>query len=324
MTAPRFQDFSRQPTSSIHSVATLRQTLLASASVDPGGLRGLDRVLGHDRGQALLEVQARTTWDALAAFAAADSGALAAWIPNAILPSTVGDWVACNAPAPDGRPAVHFVEALTLFTPEGDLRRASRDLNADLFACAIGGQHIFGLTYSITLRLDELLCAARSFGRENSPSTGTAVASMSPVDLLVPPGKGARLLDTARAICEEWRIPLGQSEVLRTGTENETRLNWAREKQDWVRLTLRGEQHLGFLVRLRQAQSALIDAAIALGGSYFPGTTCALRADQLITCHPGVRALLAEKRRYDPAGRISNAWYRHQLGLLSATSGTDA
>jgi hypothetical protein len=322
MSAPYFPDFSRQSPPSIHSAAMLRQTLLARASVDTADLRGLDRVLGHDCRQALIEVQARTTWDALAGFAAA-SGALDAWKLHPFIPATVGDWVASNAPAPDGRPAVHFVEALTLFTPEGELRRVSRDLNPDLFACAIGGQHIFGLIYSITLRVDALLCAAAGFVGAPPALARCGADGDVNVDLLVPPDMGTHMEDAARAICGEWRIPLGQALALRTGTEHETRLNWARRELHWVRLSLRNARRLGTLVRLRQAQAALIDAAIALGGGYFPGTTCALRADQLIACHPAIRELLAKKSHYDPACRISNAWYRHQLGLLSTTAGVE-
>jgi FAD/FMN-containing dehydrogenase len=51
------------------------------------------------------------------------------------------------------RPFVSDIEAFTLVDAFGTLRRCSRTENADLFRLAIGGYGLFGIVYSITLRL---------------------------------------------------------------------------------------------------------------------------------------------------------------------------
>ena len=69
---------------------------------------------------------------------------------------TVGESLAHNAAGPDGRPAVAHVESITLVTPGGELRRASRTAHRELFALAAGGQDLFGALYSVTLNIGSL------------------------------------------------------------------------------------------------------------------------------------------------------------------------
>src|SRR2546422_11642656 len=95
---------------------------------------------------------------------------------------TVAVSIARSAAGPDGRPTVIDVEALTLVTPDGELRRGSRRAHAELFALSGGGQGLFGALYSVTLKLDSL---ARAIS-EAAPSvsrTGTAPGKQ----LLLPP-----------------------------------------------------------------------------------------------------------------------------------------
>lgn len=51
-------------------------------------------------------------------------------------------------------PIVGDVEAFTLVGADGEVRRCSRDENAELFRLAIGGYGLFGAIASVTLRLD--------------------------------------------------------------------------------------------------------------------------------------------------------------------------
>lgn len=59
------------------------------------------------------------------------------------------------------QPIVGDVAALTLLDPEGNLRRCSREENEELFRLAIGGYGLFGLVYSVTLRLGRRLKVER-------------------------------------------------------------------------------------------------------------------------------------------------------------------
>ena len=68
-----------------------------------------------------------------------------------------------------------------------------------------------------------------------------------------------------------------------------------------------------------RARAGAHRAAIALGGS-FPSRPGAATRAQVERCYPQLRQFLAEKRRIDPAGKLSNAWYRHFRCLLERTT----
>src|SRR5215216_1270096 len=110
------------------SAAELREAVRHSRRYDP--LR-LSRVLGVDERAGLVEVQANTPWRSIAdRMRPGDPQAAGTRTTMA----TVGDSIASNAAGPDGRPAVVHVEALTVITPEGDMRRVSRHANRELFS----------------------------------------------------------------------------------------------------------------------------------------------------------------------------------------------
>ncbi len=121
---------------------------------------GMDRVLGFDPGDGVIEVEAGIQWPALIAEClrrqagrepqwgirqkqtGADrlsiGGALAANIHGRVL--TAG-------------PIVQDVESFTLITADGDLRQCSRTRNAELFRLAIGGYGLLGVIASVRLKL---------------------------------------------------------------------------------------------------------------------------------------------------------------------------
>ena len=122
---------------------------------------GLDRVLRLDPAGDRIEAQSATTWRALAAYAADTAPELARFAQDTWLPPTIGQSLAKNAPGPDGHPLIAHIDAVALVTPDGQLRRASRSADSELFALAVGGYGAFGAPYSVTLRLSSLVrCAA--------------------------------------------------------------------------------------------------------------------------------------------------------------------
>jgi hypothetical protein len=74
---------------------------------------------------------------------------------------------------------------------------------------------------------------------------------------------------------------------------------------------------LGVAVRTTQLRQGLIDAAIGHGGSFPVSCTPEATRAQVESCYPQLRAFLAEKRRIDPAERLTNFWYQHYRKLLS-------
>ena len=120
--------------------------------------------------------------------------------------ATVGESLAANAAGPDGRPAVHHVQGLTLVLPSGQLVRASRRRNAELFALAAGGNGAIGALYSITLDIASI-CAAldEAVGAEVLAAPRAACARRA-LRVFVPPLEVQKFLEDAQALCHGWRM----------------------------------------------------------------------------------------------------------------------
>ena len=104
---------------------------------------------------------------------------------------------------------------------------------------------------------------------------------------------------------------------MRTHEDKDSFLRWARREYAALTLHLAAAPALGVAVRATQLRRELLDAAIARGGS-FP-VWCAFDATraQVEACYPQLRSFLAEKRRVDPAEKLTNAWYRHYRSLFA-------
>lgn len=279
---------------------------------------GLDRILHLDTARQLLEVQAAVPWSALVDFLATCAPELSALTADPALPATVEQTVSANAAGPDGRPFCAHIEALALVTADGELRRASRDSNRELFALAVGGQGVIGVPYSVTIRLGSLRksCAA--------PRSDLRVGDCAPLlrcdsdlTLLMPLERLDALLERVREKAAEWRVAIVGAAARRTLTEEETFLRWAQREYAEVRLGFAAPSGLGSRVRAAQARRELIDTAIAAGGAFPPAGILDASLAQTETCYPQLKSFLAEKRRLDPADRLYNAWYLRVRSLLS-------
>lgn len=278
----------------------------------------LDRVLRFDATRQLLEVQAATPWSVLVDYLAASAPELSRLMADEGLPATVEESVTANAPGPDGRPISAHVESLALVTADGELRRASRESNRELFALAVGGQGLFGIPYSVTLRVASLQesCAAPR-PEVRLERCAPHFLAESDLTLLLPPERIDALLERMREQTFGWRVPIVSAAARHTLTEEETFLRWARREYAQVRLRLATPPELGGRVRAAQARRELIDTAIAEGGAFTPAGIFDASPAQAEACYPQLKAFLAEKRRLDPADRLYNSWYRHARGLLS-------
>lgn len=278
---------------------------------------GLDRILRLDATRQLLEVQAATSWGAVGAYLGASAPELAALDGVTGLAPTVQESVAANEPGLDGRPISAHVESLTLVTADGELRRASRQSNRELFALAVGGQGVFGVPYSVTLRVASLRQSCAAPAPEAVLDCGTSASrAESDLALLVPPERLDSLVASVREQTADWRIPVASAVARRTLPEEETFLRWARREYVQVRLRLATPSGLGGRVRAAQARRDIIDAVIAEGGAFPPATILDASREQAEACYPELNAFLAEKRRLDPADRLYNSWYQHARGLL--------
>jgi hypothetical protein len=297
------------PLSAVELSAAMRASL-------PYDAKRLDRVLRLDEDHGVVEVQAATPWTALAAALRPGDARIAAASHRTTRP-TVGESLAQNGAGPDGRPAVAHVESIALVTPGGELRRASRTAHPDLFALAAGGQDLFGALYSVTLNIGSLQRAVNEAAAAEVIAEPEAGMPSRPLRLLLPPDKVDDFVVEARHRCADWRLALAGIKVRRTVEEHDSFLRWARREYAAITLRLAEPPVLGVAVRTRQLRQGLIDAAMEHGGSFPLSCTHEATRAQVEACYPQLRAFLAEKRRVDPAEKLTNTWYRHYRNLLN-------
>lgn len=130
-----------------------------------GGLlldtRPLKRVLDFDRENGVIEVEAGIQWPELLDYLRweqTDGGSPAWGIRQKQTGAdrlSIGGALAANVHGRGLRfpPIVDDVESFTLVGPDGELRSCSREENAQLFGLVIGGYGLFGVVYSVRLRL---------------------------------------------------------------------------------------------------------------------------------------------------------------------------
>lgn len=314
----------RQDIMRVRSADDLRRALRAARgralALD---LSALNRMLRLDGERGQIELQAATPWSSVEHYLGERGARIAPGLLASGLPVSVGEAVAENAAGPDGTPMVAHVEALTLVTPDGELRRADRDMNSNLFRLAIGGHGLFGVLYSVTLRVDSMLRAAE---RDQAPvvlelsPAGGAAGICRTAEFLVPPQQLERILAGFKDLAAERRIALQNVAVRRLCPEHETFLCWAT--RDWAGVTLRycTRPTLGASVHAAEIERLLLEIALAHGGSFPIGAAHLATLAQLDACYPKLVEFVAEKRRYDPAERLQNAWYRRVAALLQGES----
>jgi FAD/FMN-containing dehydrogenase len=123
-------------------------------------IRKLDRVLAFDMERGLIEVESGMQWPKLLdELTSAQRGRAKQWgfaqKQTGADRLTMGGCVSANV---HGRgltlpPFVGDVESFTLLDAKGDLKNCSRAENQELFRLVTGGYGLFGLIYSVTLRL---------------------------------------------------------------------------------------------------------------------------------------------------------------------------
>ena len=143
-------------------IAGGRHSMGSQAFADDGVLvdtRKLTKVLSFDTERGLIEVEAGIEWPELLQALKTAQPAERKWAFNQKQTGadrlTLGGSLAANA---HGRglslpPMISDVEAIKLVDAHGRLVECSRSENPELFSLAIGGYGLFGLIYSVTLRL---------------------------------------------------------------------------------------------------------------------------------------------------------------------------
>lgn len=323
LTLPAGNDLSspqRTPTVRVRSADDLRNALRHARehSLKLDG-SGMDRVLRLDAKRGLLELQAATPWAELARYLASRNIAIDAFARMSGTPATVGEAVAQAAAGPDGLPVSAHVAAITVFTPDGELRRADRNTHSELFRLALGGHGVIGVLYSVTLSIESLRSSAAAavapveLRAQEGPATPAPECA---IECLLPPAALDAYLKEVRLLVEERRIALHGITVRRYQPEAETSLRWAGQEWAGVEVRFGTKTTLGARVAAAEVRRALLSAALNHGGSFPIRDLRDATRRQLETCYPMINAFLADKRRGDPAERLQNAWYRGLLATM--------
>jgi len=121
--------------------------------------RAVSRVLGLDDEGGTIEVEAGIQWPELYAYLSAPENGGGAWAfaqkQTGADRLTLGGAISANV---HGRaltlpPIVADIESLVLVDASGEPRTCSRSVEPELFSLAVGGYGLFGVVYSVTLRL---------------------------------------------------------------------------------------------------------------------------------------------------------------------------
>lgn len=312
--------------SRVRSAQELR-TALRVSGVHRGtpDLALLDRVLRLDAQGGRVELQAGVRWDALSAYLASQSIAGAASLGTAAacceLPATAGECVARNSACPDGSPIASHVTALAVVTADGELRRAGRSHQPELFQRIIGGHGLIAATYSVTLCVDSLV---RAFSGATPPVTldsapGTGATGES-VRLMVPPSNLHTFLAALRQAFDDFRLPIHALRVRKAMPDDVSLLRWATEELALVDVRLPARLTLPAQVAATQVRRALIAAALTHGGRFDLATGFDAGREQVEAAYPKFKSFLAEKRRHDPQERLGGAFYAHYRSLFERES----
>jgi FAD/FMN-containing dehydrogenase len=323
------QSCSRKSRIPVHSAPQLRSVWRETRAAGALDLRPLDRVLRLDSERGLLEVHAGARWEAIAAWLASECGAGSAWaLPidsGGLAPETVGESVWMNAPGYGATrgPIADDVEAMTLLAADGELHRLSRSDEPRLFGLVLGGYGLFGLLYSVTLRL-----APRGATIAQDPATQSLLAPLSPcgapgnatthamVRLHVPAQRSGQFILAALDAANEHRVVISRAAARRV---IETQTNFLHPRPaDRIEFTLQlcRSANLCARVRLEEACRRLADLALELGGGLSLSHGTYASRPQVETSYPMLAGFLAEKHRHDPAGHFNNAWSRHYTQLV--------
>ncbi len=145
----------------------------------------------------------------------------------------------------------------------------------------------------------------------------TVSASEMITELYVPRPRLNAFLTHARDILRRARASVIYGTIRLTDRDDETYLPWARQDCAGIIFNLHVEHSPEGIAHAADTFRALIDAAIALGGSFYLTYHRWATREQVAACYPQFAKLLRTKRRYDPAERFQSDWYRHYRALFA-------
>jgi hypothetical protein len=125
-----------------------------------------------------------------------------------------------------------------------------------------------------------------------------------------------RLLEDARRSLGDAQADLIYGTIRFIERDDESFLPWAKDRYACVIFNLHVVHTPAGLDKAARAFRALIDAAIAHGGSYFLTYHRWASRSQIQACYPQFAEFLKRKRAHDPSERFQSEWYRHYRAMF--------
>jgi FAD/FMN-containing dehydrogenase len=181
-------------------------------------------------------------------------------------------------------------------------------------------QHYLGthgrVYWSDTMQLGTYIPSYAEFLAEAGAAANGAKESLVITELYVPPQKLIDFMAMAREALRATGVEDIYGTIRSIRKDTTTFLPWAREDFACVIFNLRTVHDGAGIAHSRAAAQRLIDAAAALGGSFYLTYHRWATREQLLACHPRLPEFLARKRELDPRGVFQSDWYRHLAQML--------
>ncbi len=153
---------------------------------------------------------------------------------------------------------------------------------------------------------------------ERSGHAHTHRASEMITELYVPRSALTVFMARAADLLRPSGIPVIYGTIRLIERDTETFLAWARDPWACIIFNLHVDHTADGIARAADTFRALIDIALALGGSYFLTYHRWARRDQVERAYPQFREFLRLKDHHDPQHRFQSDWWRHHRDLFSA------
>ena len=173
------------------------------------------------------------------------------------------------------------------------------------------GQRYWSDTHQLSVYLDNYHAAL-------DQRLGAAHRATEMITEIYVPRAGLRnFMEAAAATLRRAGMPVIYGTIRLIEQDEESFLAWAREPWACIIFNLHVEHTPAGLALAEVTFRALIDLAIAQGGSYFLTYHRWATRAQVETCHPRFREFLELKCRHDPEERFTSDWHRHHCALFA-------
>jgi FAD/FMN-containing dehydrogenase len=174
------------------------------------------------------------------------------------------------------------------------------------------GQLYWSDTHQMSVYLDDYHTAL------DQESCATVPASEMISELYVPRDALVEFMSAAASLLRQRGVPVIYGTVRLIQRDAESFLAWAREDFACVIFNLHTEHDEAGIARSAAAFRALIDEALALGGSFFLTYHRWARRDQIERAYPQFAEFLRHKEAHDPDRIFQSEWWRHHQDLFAA------